>query len=140
MVHGVVEGLGLRHPRTQLPGLLLRQATHELPAARARLVVLRHRRRRGLEVVGLPRPPQQRRPPPAALRRPSRADHPSGGGGGGARTDRRRRPRRRRAGGQGNGGDRCARCHRHSDRPVASFSARLCFAWVLRLRCERRDW
>ena len=136
VVHGVVEGLGLRHPRPQLAGLLLRQAPHELPACRAaRVVVLRHRHRRdrgrGLEVVGLPRPPQQRRPPPAALRRPS-SDAP--------RTGRGRGPRRRRAGGEGDGdGGGCARCRRHSDRSVASprgFGGLLCWVWGLAGCCN----
>jgi hypothetical protein len=111
VVHGVVEGLRLRHPRPQLAGLLLRQPPHELPARRGRVVILQHRRHRGrgLKVVGLPRPPQQRRPPPATLRR-----RRSGADRGGARPDSGRGPHW--AGGEGGDGGGCARCHRHSGR------------------------
>jgi hypothetical protein len=111
VVHGVVEGLRLRHARPQLPRLLLRQAPHERPApGRRRRRVLLRRGRRGLDVVGLARPPQQRRPPLAVAALPAArgADHPGARPSGGPR----RRRRSRRAGGEGDGG-RGARCHRH---------------------------
>ncbi|RLN29660.1 hypothetical protein C2845_PM05G25490 [Panicum miliaceum] len=93
VVHGVVEGLRLRHARPQLPRLLLRQTTHERPAPLGGLLRRVGRGRWGLDVVGLARPPQQRRPPLAGLRRPAaRADHPGacrGGAGPDGRAARR---------------------------------------------------
>jgi hypothetical protein len=85
VVHGIVERLRGRHPGAQLPGLLLREASHELPP---RLVV--SRRRGGLQVVGPARPPEEWRPPPGAIG--------PGTDGHGAATG----PGARRRGGEGN--------------------------------------